>query len=87
MEEQVVFLAQRFLDEGGKFLPLFVADNNCDVSQFHKRGVDARCLELGRFSWSTLWQLKRLIREQNIDIINWNFMPSLTNRYVWACRC
>src|ERR1700722_5366474 len=83
IEEQIVILASRFQDEGGLFLPLFITDQT-DVAQFHKHGVQPVCLQLRRFSWRTLWQLRRIVREQKIEIIHWNFMPSLANAYVWA---
>src|SRR5258708_3530718 len=84
MEEQLVLLAQRFQAERSRFLPLFIGDPTADVSQFQPYGIDARCLELRRFSWHALRALCRLIREQRVDLVHWNFMPPLTNRYLWA---
>jgi glycosyltransferase involved in cell wall biosynthesis len=84
MEEQIVLLAERFRAEGSLFLPLFICDPDADLTQFRQRGIDAHCLELSRFSWSTLRNLGRLLRTRRIDLVHWNFMPPLTNRYVWA---
>ncbi|MFO0964220.1 MAG: glycosyltransferase family 4 protein [Gemmataceae bacterium] len=84
MEEQIVLLADRFRQEGGLFLPLFIGDPDADASQFQRRGIDAHCLELRRFSWRTLLRLRRLIQSRGIDLVHWNFMPPLTNRYTWA---
>jgi glycosyltransferase involved in cell wall biosynthesis len=84
MEEQIVVLAQRFHQEHSLFLPLFISNPASDVSQFRGQGVEAVCLDLQRFSWRTLLTLRRLLRERRIDIVHWNFMPPLTNQYVWA---
>lgn len=84
MEEQIVLLAQRFREESGLFVPLFICDPAADLTSFRQRGIDAYCLDLRRFRWHTYRQLSRLIREQRIDLIHWNFTPPLANRYVWA---
>jgi glycosyltransferase involved in cell wall biosynthesis len=84
LEEQLVLLAQRFQNENGLFLPLFICDPSADVSQFRERGVETFCLDLRCFSWGNLLALRRLIRAQRIDLLHWNFTSPLTNPYVWA---
>jgi glycosyltransferase involved in cell wall biosynthesis len=84
MEEQLVLLAQRFRDEGSCFLPLFVVESDIDLSQFHQRGVDACVLDLRRFRWRTFFDLRRIVRNHQIDLAQWNFMPPLCNSYLWA---
>ena len=84
MEEQLVLLAERFREEGGRFLPLFVCDASADAAQFRECGVDVRCLDLRRFSWGALLALRRLVRAERVDLIHWNFTQPLTNPYVWA---
>lgn len=84
LEEQIVFQAERFRQEGSLFAPLFITGPNADVGQFRNLGIDAHCLELRRFRLSTLFALRRLIRDLRIELVNWNFMPALRNGYVWA---
>lgn len=84
MEEQLVLLAERFRAGGGFFFPLFTCDPAADVAQFRERGVAARCLGLRDFSWGALRDLRRLVREERIDVVHWNFAPPLTNPYLWA---
>src|SRR5947207_7656953 len=85
MEEQIVLLGHAFRNEGSLFLPLFIcAPEAADVEQFRRRGLAAECLELRRFRWRTLWRLLRVLRRERIEVVHWNFMPPLTNWYVWA---
>jgi glycosyltransferase involved in cell wall biosynthesis len=84
LEEQIVFLAQVFQDEGSLFLPLFICpDPQVRPTPIEKAGVSIACLNMRRFSWGTLSQLLSLVTREKIDIVHWNFSPPLTNSYLW----
>src|SRR5262245_50783672 len=64
LEEQIVFLAHAFRDEGSHFRPLFLADPAAsNVDQFLVRGVEADCLDLSRFSLGNACRLWRLVHK------------------------
>jgi glycosyltransferase involved in cell wall biosynthesis len=83
MEEQITLLAERFREEGSLFTPVFNCDPGADASQFHARDIDAQCYDLRRFSWRSLLALRRFLRTRRIDILHWNFVPLISNPYVW----
>jgi glycosyltransferase involved in cell wall biosynthesis len=39
---------------------------------------------LQRFRWQTLRRLLRIIVQNQIELVHWNFCPPLTNAYLWA---
>jgi glycosyltransferase involved in cell wall biosynthesis len=85
IEEQVLVLADRFRAEGSLFLPLF----SCEPAQakldfFRERGVEAEATQLGKFRWSSLRRLRRVLRAHRIDVIHWNFTSPLGNPYLWS---
>lgn len=85
MEEQLVVLAEAFREQGGLFLPLFISGRPASaLGDYHRRGVPAECLELRHFRMGTLVALCRLIQRERIDIVHWNFVKPLSNRYLWA---
>jgi glycosyltransferase involved in cell wall biosynthesis len=85
MEEQLVLLADAFRAEGGLFLPLFLSDPaKASFDDYRLRGVPVECMDLRRFRLGTLFELRRLIRRERIDVVHWNFVTPLGNRYLWA---
>jgi glycosyltransferase involved in cell wall biosynthesis len=85
MEEQLVLLADAFRAEGGLFLPLFLSDPaRASLGDYTRRGVAAECLDLSRFRIGTLLELRRLLRRERIDVVNWSFVSPIGNRYVWG---
>jgi glycosyltransferase involved in cell wall biosynthesis len=85
MEEQLVLLADAFRAEGGLFLPLFLSDPaKASFDDYRRRGVAAECLDLSRFRLGALSALRRLVRREAIDLVHWNFVAPLSNRYVWG---
>lgn len=85
MEEQMVLLAHAFRSEEGLFLPLFsCATLPSKPTPIETSGVPIASLDLGQFRWKTLVQLMTIVREHQIDIVNWNFSPPLLNSYLWC---
>ncbi len=85
MEEQAFFLAAAFKERGGVFLPVFpAAPEEVGLAHYEAAGLEVAALDLSRFDWKTLSQLLRLTARYEIEVVHWNFFPSLTNRYVWA---
>jgi glycosyltransferase involved in cell wall biosynthesis len=85
MEEQIVLLARRFRDEDSLLLPLFVAASGPGkLDRFHDCGIEAACLDLRRFRWSSLRQLLRLVKQHRIEVVHWNFTSPLHNSYFWC---
>jgi glycosyltransferase involved in cell wall biosynthesis len=84
MEEQMAFLAREFRKEDSLFLPLFACPTSPEQpTPLEQAGVPIECLDMGRFQWSTLSQLLKLIHQHKIDIVHWNFSPPLFNSYLW----
>jgi len=84
MEEQMACLARAFQEEGSLFLPLFIcADPVKRPTPLEHAGVPIACLDMGRFRWSTLFQLLAILRRHKIAIVHWNFSPPLSNSYLW----
>jgi glycosyltransferase involved in cell wall biosynthesis len=85
MEEQLVLFAGAFQAEGGLFLPLFLSDPaKASFDDYRRRGVAAECLELRQFRLGTLFELRRLVLRERIEVVHWNFVAPLSNRYVWG---
>jgi glycosyltransferase involved in cell wall biosynthesis len=85
MEEQLVLLADAFRAEGGMFLPLFLSDPaRASFDDYRRRGVAVECLDLSRFRLGTMRKLRRLVRRERIDVVNWSFVSPIGNRYMWG---
>jgi glycosyltransferase involved in cell wall biosynthesis len=84
LEEQVLFVARAFRERDGTFLPLFLTDAPVEkVIGFHEAGIEVACLDLSRFRWSLLRQLRALISQHRIEIVHWGLCPPLHNPYLW----
>ncbi len=84
LEEQIVVLHHAFAAEAGRFVPLFSCTPRPGMTDgFHARGVEAHCLDLREFRWSTLFALRRLIRRERIDLVHWHFTEPMANPYLW----
>lgn len=84
LEEQVLLLARAFSEEGSLLYPLFLCPPGPGKTRvFDEAGVQAACLDLTRFRFATLKTLVRLIRDNRIEIINWNFTKPIWNTYLW----
>lgn len=84
MEEQLGVLSAEFRSYSSVFIPLFsTAPDASSGAELRAAGLDWRSLDLGRFRWSTLVRLLRLIREEQIDVVHWNFYHPLNNPYIW----
>lgn len=85
LEEQICIMANRFLLEGGLFLPLFIDDAVApDLEQYTSRGIQAECLDLFPFSVTKLRRLIHLINQHRIEIVHWNFVHPVRNPYLWS---
>jgi glycosyltransferase involved in cell wall biosynthesis len=84
LEEQIVVLHHAFAAEEGRFLPLFSCAPRPGMTEgFRVRGVEAHCLDLCKFRWSTLIALRGLIRRERIDLVHWHFTEPVANPYLW----
>jgi glycosyltransferase involved in cell wall biosynthesis len=85
MEEQIYLQATEFRREGSLFLPLFLTTSPADrvVPEFRDAGLPVECLDLGRFRWAQGRRLLRVVSENRIEVVHWNFTPPLHNPYVW----
>jgi glycosyltransferase involved in cell wall biosynthesis len=86
LEEQIFLQAKAFGEQGSLFLPLFLTPSPVDrvVPEFREACLPVECLDLDRFRWSLLRRLLRVVSENRIEVIHWNFTPPLSNPYVWA---
>ena len=84
LEEQIVLLAERFQTENGLLLPLFVERSGLRRHAIPQARHRCPLSRPRRFSLGKLRQLTHIVQQHGIDVINWNFMPSLKNAYVWA---
>jgi glycosyltransferase involved in cell wall biosynthesis len=85
LEEQIFTLAQAFGARGSAFLPLFSAPPDPGtLRSYRDAGLEAAFLDLGNFRPATLERLVELIRTRGIEVVNWNFFPSLFSPYLWA---
>ena len=85
LEEQAFLLASAFRERGGLFLPAFLAAPEAvGRARYQAAGLEVAALGLDRFRPRILARLLRLIARHDIEVIDWNFFPPLTNGYVWA---
>ncbi|MFO0908635.1 MAG: glycosyltransferase [Isosphaeraceae bacterium] len=87
LEEQVVQLSVAFRSGGGLCLPVYTrALGPAAAEAYEHAGVEARALDLSRFSWTRARQLRQLIEDESIELVNWNFYPPIRNPYLAALR-
>jgi glycosyltransferase involved in cell wall biosynthesis len=85
LAEQALALAREFRERGNLFLPVYVPPLDPDFVKAHEQeGIRVEWLDLRRFRWSALGELLRLVRENRIEIVHWNFYNPLVNGYLWA---
>jgi glycosyltransferase involved in cell wall biosynthesis len=85
LEEQAFLLAAAFRDRGGLFLPVLAAPpESVGLARYRDAGLDFAALDLSRFRPRTLRRLLHLTRQYRIEMVDWNFLPPLTNGYLWA---
>ena len=83
MEEQIFVLAKAFRERGGVLLPVFGGPLGPKVvKQYSAAGLTVEGLNLHYLSVSSLFRLLRLIRDNQITIVHWNFYSPI-NPYVW----
>ncbi len=87
LEEQAFLLASAFRERGGLFLPVFLAPPEAvGAARYGRAGLEVAALGLDRFRPGALARLLRLIARHDIEVVDWNFFPPLTNGYFWALR-
>jgi glycosyltransferase involved in cell wall biosynthesis len=85
LAEQCLELAREFREQGSLFLPVYFPPLSPEFTSRHAAaGVAVKELDLRKFRWSTLRHLLELIRDNQIEVVNWNFYHPLANRYLWA---
>jgi glycosyltransferase involved in cell wall biosynthesis len=83
MEEQILTLARAFHEQGGLFLPVFGGSLEPPVvERYAAMGLPVNGLNLHQLSVRNLSALLRLVRENGVSIIHWNFYSPI-NPYVW----
>jgi glycosyltransferase involved in cell wall biosynthesis len=84
MEEQALFLARAFRDQGGLFLPVFLRPLDAESSAAYAvEGLQSEALDLSCFRLSELTRLLRLVRQKRIDVVHWSFYHPIVNPYLW----
>ena len=87
LEEQAFLLASAFRERGGLFLPVFLAPPEAvGAARYREAGLEVAALRLDRFRPGALARLLRLVVRHDIEVVDWNFFPPLTNGYVWALQ-
>ena len=87
LEEQAFLLASAFRERGGLFLPVFLAPPEATgAARYREAGLEVAALELDRFRPGALARLLRLVARHDIEVVDWNFFPPLTNGYVWSLQ-
>ncbi len=85
LAEQALELACEFRDRGSLFLPVYVGPLDPHFENTHaQKGVSVEGLDLRTFRLAGLRRLLRLIRENRIEVVHWNFYHPLVNGYLWA---
>lgn len=83
LEEQIFTIARAFHKQGGLLLPVFGGPVAPEVKKrYVDAGLSVEGLNLHGWSRETLSILLRLIRENKITAVHWNFYSPI-NRYVW----
>lgn len=84
LEEQILILAKTLPERGGALIPVFGAPVGQETArQYSEIGLLPTSLDLHTFSIAGLRRLLRLVRENAIEIIHWNFYHPI-NPYIWA---
>ena len=84
LAEQALLLAREFRDRGSLFLPVYVGLDSDFIDRHAKQGVAVEELDLRKFRWIALKRILRLVHENRIEVVHWNFYNPLVNGYVWA---
>jgi glycosyltransferase involved in cell wall biosynthesis len=85
LAEQTFTLARAFRDRGGLFLPVYLPPlDPASRGAYVQEGLTIEALDLASFRRATLHRLVRLIRDNRIEVVHWNFYHPLTNPYPWA---
>ncbi len=85
LSEQAIVLAREFNERGSLFLPVYLPPLDPDfVNRHAEQGVAVEALDLRGFQLATLKRLLRLVRDNRIEVVHWNFYNPVTNRYLWA---
>ena len=83
--EYALLLARLFREDGSLFLPVYLPPLDTDFAHRHaEEGVAVAELDLRTFRLVSLRQLLRLIRDNRIEVVHWNFYDPLFNGYLWA---
>lgn len=78
LEEQTLSLARAFRDRNSLFLPAFICPmKEKEQSSYDTAGLPVSYLDLRSFSVAKLSHLLRLMNENRIDIVHWNFYHSI----------
>jgi L-malate glycosyltransferase len=84
LEEQILVLAKSLPERGGALIPVFGAPVGQETAnQYGEIGLLPTSLDLHSFSLPVLRRLLQLVRENEIEVIHWNFYHPI-NPYVWA---
>jgi len=85
LAEQALKLACEFRDRGSLFLPVYRGPLDPHIENTHaQKGVSVEGLDLRTFRLAGLRRLLRLLRENRIEVVHWNFYHPLVNGYLWA---
>jgi glycosyltransferase involved in cell wall biosynthesis len=85
LEEQMLFLARAFRDEGGRFVPVYSAPLDPEsAARYRDDGLFVEGLDLLKFRGEGLRRLMDLVRTHQAEVVHWNFLSPLTNPYLWA---
>jgi glycosyltransferase involved in cell wall biosynthesis len=85
LAEQALALAREFRDRGSFFLPVYLGPLDPEFEKRHADvGARVEGLDLGTFRLAALRRLLRLVRENRIEVVHWNFYNPLINGYLWA---
>jgi glycosyltransferase involved in cell wall biosynthesis len=85
LAEQALVLAREFRDRGSLFLPVYLPPVDTEFASMHREhGIAIEELDLRSMRFSALWQLLRLIRDNRIEVVHWNFYNPIVNGYLWA---
>jgi len=82
--EYALLMAREFSERGSLFLPVYLPPLDPDMARRHAElGVGIEELDLRTYRLPTLRRLLRLIRENRIEVVHWNFYHPLINSFPW----
>ncbi len=85
LEEMTLALAKSFRERDSLFLPVFLRPLDSESAAIYaNQGLRVEALDLRQFRFATLNRLRQLVRDNRVDVVQWNFYPSLVNPYLWA---